>query len=161
MGCDSSEDELDQYSDGDDGDDWDIDDVAVDSRFDVRASLCRYFDAFCDLCRSVNIVVPEDVIEVFSIALHILNAITEHDSTGAAKDSVLQRVHVIEETAASSHVAWTLEKINMGFKRIEWLTTVERPNTDLATACQEVFRETALQSKLCNFEDAYFRFSAW
>lgn len=63
--------------------------MPVDSHFDVRASICRDFDAIHMLCCSANVVLPEDAIRVFFLNLQSLDAIIDPDFAGAAKPRML------------------------------------------------------------------------
>lgn len=89
--------------------------------------------------------VPEDVSDVFRLALQNQNAITERDSSVDAKPDALEQVHVVEETAAALLTGWTLEKIDLVCQHEEGRTMADRLNTKLMP-----LRNKFLATRLCN-----------
>lgn len=100
MGGDSQNDELTLYPDDDDGDDYEFADLAADSHAEVHASLCRDFDAICEVCSSASIAKAEGASVVFSLALQNLNAGTYRYSAVADKAEALEPLRIVEGTAA-------------------------------------------------------------
>lgn len=78
----------------------------------------------------------------------------------AAKDVVLERVDLAEETAAASLVGCTLEKTNLVCKNDESHAMLERLNTDLATIRKQVSSQATVQSDLGDAQDSSFWFEA-
>lgn len=83
------------------------------------------------------------------MALQNLIAIEERASVVAAKSASLERMHVVEDTAAASLVGWNLEKFDIYRLREESCTMVDCFNTNFAPICEQVSSKAALQSALC------------
>lgn len=161
MGSSSCDNELTPYPDDDMETVGTFSNVPVDSHLDVCASLCRDFDAISLLYSSANVSVLEEPSDVFSLALQSPNAIAGCDAAVAAKAVALERVCLVEETVAASLAGWDLAKIDMVLGSNEARHAVERINTDLMAARQQISGQTTLQSELCDDQDASFQFEAW
>lgn len=72
------------------------------SHVEVHARHCRVLHAISELCRSATVAIPQDAIDVFSLALQNLNAIMECTFAMVSKAEALERVRVVEETATAS-----------------------------------------------------------
>lgn len=69
------------------------------------------------------------------------------------EDLTLERVCVIEKTAAAALAGWTLEKIDKATKRDELRPTAESLSTDVAAVYQEVYSQSAFQHKFGDGQD--------
>lgn len=81
--------------------------------------------------------------------LQNLNAVAECNFAVAEKTGVLEDVHIVEETAAASIEAWTLEKIDLVCEH-ESCTTVKLLNIHLAAVHEQVSNQAALQYEICD-----------
>lgn len=94
------------------------------------------------------------------MTLQNLNSIEERIFAVAAKADALERVHVVEETAAASLAVWVLEKIDTVRERDEARATVERLNTDLMALFNQVFAHASVKLEFDNARDVSSRFDA-
>lgn len=161
MGGHLRDEKLMPYPDEDHHDDWDFAVLHADPDFHVRASFRRHFDTFRELCRSANVAVPKDASSVFSLALQNVNAIKGYDSAVTAKSDALERVRVVEETAAGSLTVCTLEKIYIVHERDEGHATLERLKNDLRvlneqiSACATCSLSFMMLKKSSRFKDRF------
>lgn len=158
MGDDSHDGELTPYSDDVDVSDLEFADVPVDSYVGVPASIPRDFDAICEVCRSANVAVPEDVRGVFGLVVQNLKAIKERNSAVAGKADVLERVHIVEKTAVGSMTGWALEKIGTASECDEKRNLVKCLNTDLVVLREQIFGQATVQPEGRDVQNASSRF---
>lgn len=129
--------------------------MPVDSHIDICASLRWDLNTVREQCRLPNVAVPEQDSVVLSFALQNLNFITKRNSGAASKSMTLERVLVVEETAAASLSGLTLKKIGLVCKRDKAHTAEKRLNTDLMAVCKHDSGQATVQSKLYGALDAF------
>lgn len=77
-----------------------------------------------------------------------------------AKADALERVRVLEETAAASWAGWTLREIAIAGEVDETHTTINRLNTDLMSLRKQVSAHVTVQFETHDAQDESFRFEA-
>lgn len=80
--------------------------------------------------RSVNVALPENSSNVFSLALQDLNNIMEHNFAAATKAEALDRPCVVEDSVAASLPGGTVEKIDLARKTqrvVRWCELFQHP----------------------------------
>lgn len=78
----------------------------------------------------------------------------------ATKGKALERICVVEETAAAPLACWTLKKIDTVSKHEEVRTTVELFNTGIMALREDVSAQMTVQSELQDAQNTSSRFQA-